>query len=182
MNYTVFFLCFCYLAFSSITNIGLQKGDPAPNFTEKDIEGNVINLSKLVKTGNVVLLFYRGFWCEHCHKQLSHFNEALEKIAEKGGHTIAVSPTPFSSINKKISNPNKHVSVIIDTDLSILEAYKVLTHEKHRYTRNELIYQEEDFSFIPATYIIDENMEIKFSHIDPDFTVNAFVDSTLVHP
>jgi peroxiredoxin len=42
-------------------NKWLEKGDAAPEFTANTYDGENISLSKLKKTGPVVLIFIRGF-------------------------------------------------------------------------------------------------------------------------
>ena len=39
----------------------LEKGDEAPEFTANTYNGNSVSLTKLQKTGQVVLIFIRGF-------------------------------------------------------------------------------------------------------------------------
>lgn len=74
------------------------------------------------------------------------------------------------------------MSIIIDKDLSLIRGFGILNDEPSEYFRANKSYGALDFSFILATYIIDENMKVKFAHVDPSFTINAFVDSLLVHP
>jgi len=186
---SVIVLCASILMLSTIggfivpyqTPIGLGKGDLAPDFTAESITGQDIHLGSLVKQGNVVLLFYQGFWCTGCHKSLSHFRDELSKITQKGGHTIAVTPTPLSGQPKPTAKAESHVSIIIDKDLSIMRSFGIIDDTPVEYIRGSKAYKKKDFSFIPATYIIDENQKIKFAHVDPQFTINAFVDSLLIH-
>lgn len=74
----------------------LKKGDIAPDFTTASIDGKEITLSSFTQKGNVVILFYQGFWCTGCNKQLNTFKADLAKITKKGGHTIAISPAPLT--------------------------------------------------------------------------------------
>lgn len=160
----------------------LQKGDLVPDFTTRTTAGKQISLSKMVEDGNVVILFFQGFWCTGCHKSLSHFKEDLAKVTKKGGHTIAISPTPLSGRPHNRERPQKDVSIVIDDDLSIMRGFGIIDDKQSEYLRASKSFGKQDFSFIPATYIIDENLKVKFAHVDPDFTVNAFVDSLLIHP
>ncbi len=161
--------------------IGLAKGDYAPDFTARTISGKEVHLGSMVKTGNIVLLFYQGFWCEGCHKSLSHFREELSKITQKGGHTIAITPTPFTGSPNSRQETDPDVSIVVDQDLSIMRSFGIISDAPEEYVRANHSYGSKDFSFIPATYIIDENQQVKFAHVDPSFTINAFVDSLLIH-
>ncbi len=174
----------CLLLLSSFSHSlqGLQKGDIAPDFTAVDISGRTVKLSDLTQKGNVVLLFFRGFWCSGCHKELSHFTDDISKITAKGGHVIAVTPTPEHYPTRPAKNPMRGLSIIIDDNQSILKQYGVISSEPSSYQRSEGQVVRSDFTFIPATYIINEDQKVTYAHYNPKFTINAFVDSTLVHP
>ena len=47
---------------SGIMERALGIGDPAPDFTLKNTESLPVHLKSLLKTGPVVLTFYRGRW------------------------------------------------------------------------------------------------------------------------
>jgi len=171
---------------SSFSNVksdidGLSKGDAAPDFTAVDISGRTVTLSKLTQKANVVLLFFRGFWCSGCQKELSHFTEDIAKITAKGGHVIAITPSPDHYPIIPSRNPMRGLSIIIDENQSIMNEYGVITQEASEYIRVETHYGRHDFTLIPATYIINEDQKITYAHFNPKFTINAFVDSTLMH-
>jgi hypothetical protein len=52
----------------------LKVGDQAPSFSLKDAEGNVVDSAALLKTGPLIVSFYRGVWCPYCNMEL----QALE--------------------------------------------------------------------------------------------------------
>jgi len=47
---------------SGIEDRALKKGDTAPDFTLKNAGSELVNLKNLLKSGPVVLGFYRGRW------------------------------------------------------------------------------------------------------------------------
>lgn len=50
------------VAASGVMESALKKGDRAPDFELPDATGKIIKLSELLKTGPVVLIWYRGGW------------------------------------------------------------------------------------------------------------------------
>ena len=50
------------LAVSGIVETGLKVGDRAPDFTLPNAVGNTVALRELLKSGPVVISFYRGGW------------------------------------------------------------------------------------------------------------------------
>jgi peroxiredoxin len=104
---------------------GLNKGDKAPDFTVKNQMGEEVSLKAQLKTGAVVLVFYRGQWCPYCNKQLSALQDSLSMITDKGAKLIAVSPEKAENITKTVEKTKATYSVISDIDLKIMNAYKV---------------------------------------------------------
>lgn len=47
---------------SGILDTAVTVGDPAPNFSLENIDGKMIRLADVLKSGPVVLGFYRGKW------------------------------------------------------------------------------------------------------------------------
>jgi len=171
----------CLCSFTLCTH-GLQKGDSAPDFTAVDISGKTVKLSDLTQKGNVVLLFFRGSWCSGCSKRLSHFTDDISKITAKGGHVIAITPTPDHYPDIPSHNPTRGLSIVIDDDHRILDQYGVTRAEPSTYQRTSSHMGTSEFTLIPATYIINGDQKITYVHYNPEYTINAFVDSTLVHP
>lgn len=50
------------LSQSGILDRVLKTGEKAPDFTLPSADGSEVRLSKLLRTGSVVLTFYRGHW------------------------------------------------------------------------------------------------------------------------
>src|SRR6266516_8059946 len=81
---------------------GLFINSKAPDFKGKDQNGKEINLKDLRKTGPVVLVFYRGYWCPYCNKYLKTLEDSLDQIKEKGAQLVAISPEKDSGVSKTI--------------------------------------------------------------------------------
>ena len=46
----------------------------------------------LLRSGPLVIVFYRGRWCAYCNAQLSALQEIHPQIAEAGASLVAISP------------------------------------------------------------------------------------------
>lgn len=57
-------------------------GDPAPDFTLKDLDGHEVQLSQL--RGKVVVIDFWATWCPPCLFQVPGLNELSKAHAEKG--------------------------------------------------------------------------------------------------
>jgi peroxiredoxin len=66
-------------------------GDPAPAFSLPDPQGQRVSLDDVLRTGPVVVTFYRGGWCLYCNIQLRAYQAVLPEITALGGRLVAIS-------------------------------------------------------------------------------------------
>ncbi len=67
-------------------------GKPAPDFAGIDVDGQPFELKEALKKGPVVVVFYLGYFCNHCVSQLFDVNEDIERFHELGAQVVALSP------------------------------------------------------------------------------------------
>jgi peroxiredoxin len=80
------------LALSGITERVLKTGAQAPDFTLPNAVGMPVNLDTALKSGPVVVTFYRGIWCPYCSLQLRAYQKILTEILGLGACLMAISP------------------------------------------------------------------------------------------
>src|ERR1043165_5556221 len=83
---------------------GLFINSKAPDFKGKDQKNEEVRLKDLLKTGKVVLVFYRGNWCPYCNRELKKLEDSLQFILDKGAQLVAVTPEKPEGILKTIEN------------------------------------------------------------------------------
>ncbi|MEP2024973.1 MAG: peroxiredoxin-like family protein [Reichenbachiella sp.] len=166
----------------------LNEGDEALNFQGVDQNGQPFELYKALEKGPVVLMFYRGFWCPHCNKQLSQLEDSLNFITEKGGIVVAVTPEKPESIAKTIDKTSASFKIIHDKDLSIMNTYHVAFKmeeallKKYKTWGIDLDEANGDNGPnlpVPATYIIGQDKKILYAFFDPDYKKRATVGKIL---
>ncbi len=69
-------------------------GKPAPDFLLGDHCGDRKTLRGCVDRGPVVLVFYYGYYCNHCVSQLFALHDDIAKFRELGAEVIAISADP----------------------------------------------------------------------------------------
>jgi peroxiredoxin len=77
---------------SGLVDRALKIGDLAPAFELPDGEGMLWRSEDLLRSGPLVIVFYRGRWCAYCNAQLSALQEIHSQIAEAGASLVAISP------------------------------------------------------------------------------------------
>lgn len=157
---------------------GLFVNQLAPTFSAKDQNGKTINLESLLRSGPVVLVFYRGQWCPYCSKHLKVLEDSLSFIQAKGARVITVTPERPEYIAKTIEQTNASFSIIHDAGLSIMKSYGVL----FRLADDKVeLYKKYDLDFtvingdngpnlpVPALYIIGKDRKISYRYFDANY-------------
>ncbi|MFY4729651.1 peroxiredoxin family protein [Nitrospira sp. BLG_2] len=70
----------------------VQVGDEAPNFTLRDLTGNVMSLSQL--RGKVVLLNFWATWCGPCRVEMPAMEQLYKTLPRREFEILAVSTDP----------------------------------------------------------------------------------------
>ncbi len=168
----------------------IAVGTQAPDFSGKDQNDNEVQLSQLLQKGDVVLVFYRGYWCPLCSKHLGEFVGKLDAIKAKGATVVAVAPEGSKNIDKTVTETKLDIPFISDSDNVIMKkygvAFKVNNDYNEKFTKwqegltiGEVNGQEEAYLPIPATYIIGENGKVKWVQYDPNYSNRSSVDDIL---
>ncbi|MGQ7886143.1 peroxiredoxin-like family protein [Paenibacillus sp. WC2504] len=158
---------------------GLNEGDRAPNFTLTNPLGEQITLYDQLANGPVILIFYRGVWCPFCNVQLRAYQQLLPEIQKIGGQLMAVSPQSPDNSLSQMEKEQLTFHVLSDPNGQVADSYKLL-FELPAYLQNTFTgilgrdlakFNESDRWLlpVPATYLIDRQLIIRYARVDPDF-------------
>lgn len=157
----------------------LKVGEKAPLFNAKDNSGKLIDLKKILKEHqSVVLFFYRGQWCPFCSKHIKNLQDSLQVLTAKGAYVIGVSPENAASIDKTVAKTKASFSIISDRNYSIMKAYQVNyvmepgLADKYKKGGLDVAMANGQVDYVlpvPATYIIGQDGKIKFAYFDKDY-------------
>ena len=162
---------------SQIPTQQFNVGDDAPAFKHIDYKGNIIDSEQLVTSGKLVVMFYRGNWCPVCMRHLSKLQDSLHLISEKGANVVLITPENAKNTEETIKKTKGTFTVIPDTTMQILKAFKVdykidlVTVPKYydyvlNGTKKGNNFSEPTLP-VPATFIINQNNKfdfIQFNH------------------
>jgi len=169
---------------------GLFINSKAPDFKGKDQNGNEVVLKDLRKKGPVVIIFYRGYWCPYCNKELQKLEDSLQLIKEKGAQLIAITPEKQEGITKTVEKTKATYPIITDDELKIMKAYDVAyqvdtkTIDRYKMASIDLASNngqkpEAVYLPVPAVYIIGKDGEIKYRFFEEDYKKQAAVKDIL---
>ena len=169
---------------------GLFLGSKAPDFKGKDQYQLDVRLKELLKKGKVVLVFYRGYWCPYCNKELARFQDSLQMIKDKGATLVAVTPEKPENITKTLEKTKAEYSILFDDGLKIIKAYdvdfEVQENVLTRY-RNSGIDIESNNGIngkwlpVPAVFIIDKESTVTYRFFEPDYKKRPSVKEILAN-
>jgi len=128
--------------------MSLTVGSVAPDFEQKNQDGELVKLSDL-RGQKVVLYFYPKDSTPGCTAQACNLNDNLDALKAKGYVVLGVSVDSPKSHKKFIEKYGLGFTLISDEDHSVVEAYGVWV-EKSMYGRSYM-------GTARTTFIIDEN-------------------------
>lgn len=167
---------------------GLFISSKAPDFRATDQNGTELRLKDLLKKGKVVLVFYRGYWCPYCNKELSRLQDSLSLITEKGATLLAITPEEAAGIDKTMEKTKAGFSILHDKDLKIMKAYDVAFEVPEntltRYKNAGLDIEKNNgangkYLPVPAVYVIDQEQTIRYRYFESDYRKRPAVQEIL---
>lgn len=126
----------------------LSTGDPAPDFTLSDADGNPVSLSDF-KGQKVVLYFYPKDDTPGCTKEACGFRDAQDDYMEANAVVIGVSPDSEKSHQRFRDKYDLPFLLLADPERQAIEGYDVWK-EKNMYGKKYMGVER-------STFIIDED-------------------------
>jgi peroxiredoxin len=164
---------------SGAASLAKKAGDVAPSFSLKDADGNIVNLSDLLKRGPLVLSFYRGVWCPYCNMELQALEAAKPEFDKYGASLIAISPQTAPNSRKSLRQNKLSFPILSDLKGKLGAAFGLRFNlpgylvELYKQLKNDLPTFNDDPSWtlpMPARYVIGQDGVILYSEVNPDYT------------
>jgi len=148
-------------------------GAMAPDFALAKQGGGTVKLSSMRGKKNVVLVFYRGYWCPYCIKQLQGMRTLLSDDLKKDTEMLVVSiddekgtATAITRISADGVAPD--FTFLSDPDHTVIGRYGVMNPAG---TRRGIPH--------PATYVIDKKGVVKWKDIQTDYKIRPTNEAVL---
>lgn len=156
----------------------LKAGDTAPGFELEDGDGMLWRSEDLLRSGPLVIVFYRGRWCAYCNTQLAALQQVHSRIAAAGASLVAISPqtqkhTYMTRDTHKLrfpvlSDPGNAVArkfgLVWRLPPDLQQMYEAIMTKLPRYNG------EDSWEVpMPGTYIAQPNRIISFARVDADW-------------
>jgi peroxiredoxin len=116
-----------YTIYSNLTDqatTNIKKGDQAPNFVLKDLEGKTIQLSDY--KGKGVFLNFWGTWCKPCEREMPYMQRQYEKYKKQGVEIVAVNVGESNvAVEKFVDRYHLTFTTVLDQKNEVTKAYGV---------------------------------------------------------
>ena len=132
----------------------LSPGDPAPDFTLPDADGNEVTLSDL-RGQRVIVYFYPAASTPGCTKQACDFRDSLDHLRAEGFAVLGVSPDKPAKLAKFRDTEGLTFPLLSDPDKTVLTAYGAYG-EKQLYGKTVV-------GVIRSTFVIDAAGKIELA-------------------
>lgn len=172
----------------SVASAAPKVGDRLPDFALPDERGRYRSLVDVVGERPLVLSFNRGGWCPYCRSELSAWGERMPDLVMAGGRFATITGEAGGRAVRLHELVGPDAAILCDIDhglaLSLGLAFRCDVDLQRRYRDCGLdladIYGSEGWILpVPATFVIDRDLIVRFAFTDPDFRLRAEPDEVL---
>ena len=132
--------------------VRLSPGDPAPDFTLPDADGNQVSLADY-RGRRVIVYCYPAAMTPGCTTQAVDFTAAAGDLAEAGLDIIGISPDEPAKLLRFREKEDLGITLVSDEDKSVLSSYGAYGPKK--------LYGKEVVGVIRSTFVVDAEGHIE---------------------
>lgn len=108
----------------SINAHGVTVGQPAPDFTLKNMKGQNINLTE--QRGNIILINFWASWCGPCRKEMPVLQELQDKYQDLGVQVWGINVEQENQAGRDfLANLELSFSIFFDETNKLSATYQV---------------------------------------------------------
>jgi thioredoxin-dependent peroxiredoxin len=133
----------------------LAPGDPAPDFTLADADGNEVSLSAL-RGNQVIIYFYPAAMTPGCTRQACDFRDSKSDLSDAGFTVLGISPDSPAKLAKFREKEGLTFPLLSDPAREVLKAYGAYG-EKTMYGKTTL-------GVIRSTFVVGADGRIEHAY------------------
>jgi len=169
----------------------LSNNTQAPDFTARDINGNIQSISQY-RGHKVLLSFYRYASCTFCNLRIAELCKIYPKSKDRSIQFIGVFQSPTAAVQTHAGALNPPFPIIGDLERVLYKKYEVDESSKLKYLRGllniprlltsltqgfTLSKNDGDKYLIPADFLIDEEGIIHTAYYGKDISDHISLDA-----
>jgi thioredoxin-dependent peroxiredoxin len=128
-----------------VTDKRLAPGDPAPDFTLNDADGNPVSLSSL-RGQRVIVYFYPAAMTPGCTTQACDFRDSLTDLTGAGVTVLGISPDRPAKLARFRDKERLTFPLLSDPDHAVHRAYGTYGEKK--------LYGKTTMGVIRSTFVV----------------------------
>jgi peroxiredoxin len=167
------------LATSGLAERALHAGEQAPAFRLRDGNGRAFSSREALRSGPVVVVFYRGRWCPYCNVDLSAIEAASRDIRSLSASLVAVSQqTSGNSLETERRNGLSFAS-LVDAGGKLAHAFGLRWRASDELRAVQVgcgadlteFNGEDSWTLtMPARYVVAPGGTVEYADISVDYT------------
>jgi thioredoxin-dependent peroxiredoxin len=135
-----------------MTDKRLAPGDPAPDFTLPDADGQPVSLSSY-RGQRVIVYFYPAAMTPGCTTEACDFRDSLADLNHAGLAVLGVSPDPPAKLARFRDRDGLNFPLLSDPDHAVLEAYGAYGEKR--------LYAKTTVGVIRSTFVVGADGKIE---------------------
>lgn len=128
-----------------MSDVRLEPGDQAPDFTLADADGGQVSLSAL-RGQRVIIYFYPAAMTPGCTKQACDFRDSRQDLSDAGITVFGISPDSPAKLAKFRDRDGLTFPLLSDPDKTVLKAYGAYGEK--------MLYGKKTVGVIRSTFVI----------------------------
>lgn len=159
---------FWYSRFGREENSLLKVGQRLPEFSLKDIEGNIVS-SKEMGSQASLIMFYRGNWCPLCMAQIKEVAGQYRELEKRGIKIYMVSPQSEGHTGDLAKRFDVNMSFLIDEDSKAADTLQIVAENGLPMGLQALGYDSD--TVMPTVVMTNEEGVIIFADLTDNYRV-----------
>lgn len=147
----------------------LLIGEKIPKQDLISVDNKAVSTDEIFNK-KTVLIIYRGGWCPYCNSQLMEMQEIENQIIALGYQIVAISPDSPKFLKETTKEDKLNYQLFSDSDGKFSEALGIAFKREKPKLEKYSEGKNPGFLPVPTVYILDENREIEFLYINPNYT------------
>jgi peroxiredoxin len=166
----------------------LPIGSSAPAFDLKDSTGKLVRSADLLKTGPLIIKFFRGRWCPYCMTELETWRDLYGSLRERAAVMVAIGPQVERQSDFMAGQHGLPFPVLSDPGNKVAAQFGLVwtvpdyLRDYYRSILVNIPFMNGDQSWtlpLPATYVISPTGRVVFAEAHADFRVRPEPEEVL---
>jgi peroxiredoxin len=162
----------------NIEESSISTDEKFPDFSLPNTNNEIVKLKELLKTGKVIVAFFRGSWCPYCNLELKALQENLKQITDRKATLIAISPQTFDYSEELKNNHHLDFELLADKDNALakrlgisfeLQDYAIPAYGNLGINLSDYNKNDNNELPVPAVFVINTDNTIAYKFVDTNY-------------